>query len=42
MKKLSELKLIEQAYLAGYNEAMERNEYQAVAVDKAGNSYLLL
>lgn len=42
MKTLSELKLIEQAYLARYNSKEKANEYQAAAVDNDGNNYLVI
>lgn len=42
MKKLSELKLIEQAYLSGYNSTEQVNEYHATAVDNDGNNYLVI
>ena len=42
MKKLSELKLTEQAYLAVYNEKEQANEYHAIAIDDDGNNYLVI
>ena len=42
MKKLSELKLTEQAYLAGYNRKEQTNEYHAIAVDDDGNEYIVI
>lgn len=42
MKKLSELKLTEQAYLVGYNRKEQANEYHAIAIDDNGNNHLII
>lgn len=41
MKKveMKDLKITQEAYLNGYNEIQEANEYKGIAVDQAGNEY---
>lgn len=37
--EMKDLKITQQAYLNGYNEIQEANEYKGIAVDKTGNEY---
>lgn len=37
--EMKDLKITQEAYLNGYNEIQEANEYKGIAVDQAGNEY---